>query len=292
MILQALRELARRERLVEDPDFTLAPVAWLVTVDRDGRIVGRPADTRAIPEGTTKKKPKAVARSYRIPRQAAGRSGTKAPPAFFVDNAKYVFGQSTADKEFSAEEGREKSGWFRDDIAACVAATGDEGAAAVLRALDDVVAGRQTVTLDPTTASNELFAFIYAPDVDVLVHLRPAVQAYWRSKRQQIASADTAPRFSCVITGEPVGAVENFPKTKNVPGGQSAGTPLVSFNAPAFESYGLKGNENAPISRAAGEAAATALQRLMSPAFPDPRPEHAAAQHLADQRHRRLLLGE
>ncbi len=50
---------------------------------------------------------------------------------------------------------------------------------------------------------------------------------------------------------------------KRVPGGTTSGVALVSHNARAFESYGLDGNDNAPISRAASQAAATALNRLL-----------------------------
>ena len=76
------------------------------------------------------------------------------------------------------------------------------------------------------------------------------------------------------MTGLPVSVPGLFPKVKYVPGGQTSGTPLVSFNASAFASYGLSDNENAPISRDAAEACSTALQRLLHPAFPDPLPEH------------------
>ena len=46
---------------------------------------------------------------------------------------------------------------------------------------------------------------------------------------------------------------------------------LVSFNKRAFESYGWKGNDNAPISREAAESCSTALNRLLNPEYLDPR---------------------
>lgn len=274
MILRALYKLAESRGLVTDPNFPIGNVSWVVTVAGDGTIRGI-GDLRTE-DHDGKKKPRLMPRSLPIPYQR-GRSGTKAPASFLVDNAKYVFGLPTPDKEFSLAEGKEKSRSFRDGVAACVQATGDEGVAAVLRALDDVAAGRQRITLPPDCKSNDQFAFVYEPDKDGYVHDRPTVRAYWRDLRQ---GGDVAPRsttFRCLITGEPVGDPGNFPKVKNVPGGQSSGVALVSFNAPAFESYGLRGNENAPIARAAAEAAATALQRVVHPAFPDPRPGHGAA---------------
>ncbi len=56
-----------------------------------------------------------------------------------------------------------------------------------------------------------------------------------------------------------------------MPGGRPSRIGLVSFNKNAFESYGWLGNDNAPISRDAAEASATALNRLLHPAYPDPR---------------------
>jgi CRISPR-associated protein Csd1 len=274
MILLSLYKLAKDEGLVPDRDFPLVPVARLVTITRDGRIAGI-TDTR-VDVAEERKKPKLVAKSFPVPYQT-GRSGTKAPPAFFVDNAKYVFGVPTTDKPFSAEEGAEKSAWFREQVAACVLATNDDGARAVLAMLESIARGEQNIQLPDDCRSNDLFAFIYEPDGERLVHQRPAVADYWRQRRRQQEEPATdalSNTFECVVTGDLVAEPALFPKVKYVPGGQTAGTPLVSFNASAFGSYGLEGNENAPVSREAAEYCSVALQRLLHPAFPDPRPDH------------------
>jgi CRISPR-associated protein Csd1 len=62
-----------------------------------------------------------------------------------------------------------------------------------------------------------------------------------------------------------------FPLIERVPGGSPSRIGFVSFNKDAFESYGWPRNDNAPISRDAAEACATALTRLLHPAYPDPR---------------------
>lgn len=275
MILEALYRLAMQEGLVDDPDYVVAPVAWLVRVDSEGRMAGPIEGTHTIPADAQGKKPKPVAKSFPIPRPPTGRSGTKAPAAFFVDNAKYVFGRGTLDKPVAEADGREKSGWFRDLVARCAEATHDEGAAAVLRFLDRVRSGEATeLALPDGFAPNELFAFVYEPEVDVLVHRRPAVRAYWSALRGGAGGSGGGEERRCIVTGDVFsGDVGLFPLIKRVPGGTPSGVSLVSFNAGAFESYGWKGNANAPISRAAAEAASTALARLVHPAFPDPNPE-------------------
>jgi len=39
MILQALRQLALAENLVEDPDFEYKPVSWRINLATDGTLV-------------------------------------------------------------------------------------------------------------------------------------------------------------------------------------------------------------------------------------------------------------
>lgn len=270
MILQTLYRLAQREGLMRDPDYEWRPVAWLVRVDEGGKLVGIEG-THHLPEETgRKRKAKPIPKEFRIPRQPVGRSGTKAPSAFFVDNAKYVFGLSTKDKEIPRKEGTEKSGWFRKLIADCAQATGDEGARAVLSFLEDVSAGRKNLPLPTDCRSNDLFAFVYGPDYDRLVHERPAVEAYWKARRSQGDEPLRADR-RCLVTGTPIGESGLFPLVEDVPGAKPARIGLVSFNKAAFESYGWAGNDNAPISREAAELCSTALKRLLDPTPRSPR---------------------
>lgn len=288
MILRSLYELARREHLTADLDFPLAPVAWLVTIGPDGSIRGV-ADTRTAEPSKGKRAPKMVAKNLPVPRPPGRTSGDRAN--FFVDNSEYAFGLTIVDSDGrvrAPEKVAARFALFRHQIRECAAETADHGAAAVLLALDGIAAGRQSLPLPRDCASNDLFAFVYEPDIDTPVHLRPAIQGYWRRIRQgEVAEGDPAvPAFTCMITGESVREIPNFPLVKRVPGGQPSGASLVSFNASAFESYGLSGNENAPISRGAAEAAATALRRLLDPAFPDPRPEHQGER--LSRRHVRL----
>ena len=68
----------------------------------------------------------------------------------------------------------------------------------------------------------------------------------------------------CAIHGEDLPAVRLHSKIKKIYGGSPSGCSLISFNNPAFESYGLKGNENANISEHAAFAYSSALNYLLS----------------------------
>ncbi len=273
-ILRALYDLAEQEHLVEDPDFVLTPVAWLIRVDASGTIVSID-DNRVADTPVGKRKPRLRARAVRIPRPPHRTRAAVA--AFLCDKAEYAFGiiaPSDTKTERSQEELKTRAALFRAQVQACVEETGDEGAGAVLSTLTSLVDGNQAISLPADCASNDLFAFVYAPDVDTCVQERPTVAAYWKKVRNPDDVTDISGRFTCLVTGLPVDEPGNFPPVKRVPGGMTSGVPLVSFNSPAFESYGWKRNENAAISRTAAEACATALERLVHPAFPDPRPEH------------------
>jgi CRISPR-associated protein Csd1 len=268
MILQALKQLADREGLVEDPDYEYKPIAWLVRLDSQGRLVGFEG-THQLQTAQGRRKARAEPKRFSVPRQPTGRTGTKAPPCFLVDNAKYVFGRPTADKTFDENEGSEKAGWFRDLVAQCAEATGDDAIKAVVAFLDDARAS--ALVLPEGAKSNELFGFVVGEGTE-LVHLRPAVRRYWSQLRSK-ASGTEDDVVTCLVTGTalPSGQVGLFPPVKRVPGGSTSGVGLVSFNKGAFESYGWKSNRNANISRAAAEASATALNRLLDPNPPNPR---------------------
>jgi len=266
MILQALYDLAQKEGLMEDPDFELKPVSWLVRLSDKGELLGI-VGTHVTESGKGNKPAKETAKAFPIPRQPTGRSGTKAPASFFVDNAKYVFGLATKDKTFPDEEGREKASAFRDLIAECATQTGEQGALAVLKFLENVAQDRGKVTLDEKCKSNDLFAFVVSPDIDRLVHDRDSIRDFWKKKRGN-ADSEELPLNTCLVSGKSTGANRLFPLIRKVPGGTTSGVALVSFNKDAFKSYGWEGNANAPISRDGAESCSTALNRLLHPAYP------------------------
>ena len=96
---------------------------------------------------------------------------------------------------------------------------------------------------------------------DGFVHDDPAVRRAWEA---HYSSAGDGPQGICLATGE-MGPVESIhPAIKNVAGAQSSGAALVSFNAPAFCSYGKEQNLNAPTGKFAAFAYTTALNHLLS----------------------------
>lgn len=72
------------------------------------------------------------------------------------------------------------------------------------------------------------------------------------------------PEMRCLVTGDCVVPQKVHPAIKGVMGAKSSGAALISYNAPAFCSYGRLQNLNAPVGKYAAFAYTTALNRLIS----------------------------
>jgi len=267
MLLQALSRLAEQESLIGDPDFEMKPVSWAIVLTPEGRLV-QIADMRANINEGTKRKPKYVGKPMSVPRQPIRTSGDLA--FFLVDKSEYTLGYDPDGKR-EPDKLAVRLALFREQVEACADATRDPGTAAVarfLRAIEDSTAAIQSAFGQSPWATNELFAFRVG--LSEPVHLSEAVRAWWKEVRNSGHSVSEGTSMQCLVTGKPVAEPGLFPMLKKVPGGSSSGISLVSFNSRSFESFGLSGNENAPISREAAERAATALNRLIDPAWPDP----------------------
>lgn len=83
-----------------------------------------------------------------------------------------------------------------------------------------------------------------------------------------------ATRMQCLITGREDEIAKIHPSIKGVRDAQSSGAALVSFNAPAFCSYGHEQNYNAPVGKHAAFAYTAALNRLLS--------DRNSVQHIGD----------
>ncbi len=266
MMLRALYDLAHQEGLVEDPHFEPKPISFIVVVGEGGALRSI-VSTLTPPSG----KGAPVAKRLAVPRETTRTS--KVVSQFLWDNAQYVFGINVDPKKERSERAlalcRDA---FRAKVEEMAAASGDAAARDVAAFLAGVAARPWSLeqllakTGQKSITSNAVFAFRHETDSEKLVSDRPGVRAWWAAKRTPAAGGE----IQCLVTGRPAQPVDSHPKLKRLPGGQSSGVALVSFNNPAFESYGLSRNENAPIGRAAAEAVATALNRLLDRGYPSP----------------------
>lgn len=259
MILEKLCDLARREGLLSNPDYEPKPVAKVVAIGDAGRFID--IVPTAVADERTKK---LRAKTLSIPR----RSGRTSSPSadFLVDKSEYVLGIEPDGKR-SPDDLKLRRKLFRTSVQAAATATNSRELSAVADFLGnetEITKAGDCVSAQGY-ASNDLFAFEYRGR---LVHDLAEVQNYF-SRSRRTSSADGA---QCLICGATSAPVDKHPLVK-VPGGTTSGVALVSFNSGAFESYGLSRNENAPFCRNCADGYTTALNRLLSDRYPDPRHE-------------------
>ena len=110
-------------------------------------------------------------------------------------------------------------------------------------------------------------------DADGEPQLAQDVPEIRRAWDEAYAKSDDAVMGRCLVTGEEGPIAILHPSIKGVMGAQSSGASLVSFNAPAFESYGKESardnqgqGRNAPVGRYAAFAYGAALNYMVSQA--------------------------
>lgn len=255
---------ARYDRMVARgdapvPGFAPAQIAFVLVLDRAGKVVAV-QDERA---GDGKKKRPRVVEAPQPPKRTVG-----VVSGLLWDKTSYVLGVTRVDPEAdearaakAAERTAKEHEAFKARQTALLEAAQDEGAAALLAFLA-TWAPEAWPTLDPPYRDEMLdqnISFRLDGDRGYL-HDRPVLRALVAG---QAASAE-AEIGQCLITGEMAPIARLHPSIKGVPGAQSSGASLVSFNASAFTSYGKSQGDNAPTSELAAFGYGTALNALLA----------------------------
>ena len=89
-----------------------------------------------------------------------------------------------------------------------------------------------------------------------------AIREAWQKYREN--SDPDAVKMQCLVTGREDEITATHPAIKGVWDAQPSGAALVSFNAPAFCSYGHEQNYNAPVGKYAAFAYTAALNHLLA----------------------------
>ena len=88
----------------------------------------------------------------------------------------------------------------------------------------------------------------------------PAIRSAWDDDYGSVQGE----KQQCLVTGKLDVAEPVHPAVKGVAGAQSSGAALISFNAPAFCSYGKEQSLNAPVGKYAAFAYTAALNYLLA----------------------------
>ena len=244
MILQSLvqlyEDLVTQGRIAR-PGWVSTKVQWALSIDEQGELL------QVIPllEQEDGKKPRP--QKMDLPAPVKRSSGVAAN--FLWDNSSYLLGVDSKGKPE-----RSKS---------CFAAAAElhhqllDGMerpdAKALRRFFDTW---KSESAESHPALREHFAEITAGGnlvfflKDHFIHDEAGIRVAWMTHYH----AQDAPEHRCMVTGQPDQIVAVHPAVKGVDGAQSSGASLVSFNAPAFCSYGKEQGHNAPVGQYASFA--------------------------------------
>ena len=272
MILAALSDYYHRRRQQAGRDapppfgYSSERVSFALVLEADGQL----RDVVDLRSQDEKGRKHAV--SLQVPRPLGSRSGT-APKAYFLaDTARFLLGESglnqaksgLSDQEVAKKQqaDREYFERSRDKHLTYLADSDDPGAQAVRRFFEswDPAQAEMLGVGDELAGATCVFKLDGTPGY---VHDRPALRDIWQAR---FVEENESARRQCLVTGEERPAAMLHPPIKGVPGAQTSGAYLVSFNAEAFCSYsaGTKAKGlNAPVSQEAAFAYTTALNEML-----------------------------
>lgn len=266
MILQALVQcyeaLAEKGEL-EKPGWSPVKVSWGLELDENGQVLS------LLPMGGTDAKGKQVPQSMKLPDPVKRSSGVAAN--FLCDNSAYMLGIDAKGKP-------ERT---RECFAACVRKHMEileyvqhPMAKAILRFFENwkPESAAQNPVIQPhlemlLKGGNIIFVMEDEAGETQFAQDIPEIRSTWD---EAYTKTDDAVIGRCLVTGkeEPIAILH--PSIKGVMGAQSSGASLVSFNAPAFESYGkemARDNQgqgrNAPVGKYAAFAYGAALNYMI-----------------------------
>ncbi len=261
MILQALFRLYQvlvKENKVARPGWCSAKVSYAIDLRQDGSVKGIIQLKKEIEAGKKK-----VWRPIllTVPEMVTRSSGVAAN--FLCDNSKYILGIDQDTDEKSKKKNRERFEAAREKHLSVLSGIEGDMAQAVysfFQTWDPEKAQENEILKERweeiTDGSNLIFCMgmEYAQDDE-------EIKEAWARYR---AEESGGVQGNCLVTGEKTDIARIHRGIKGVPGAQSSGAALVSFNAPAFESYGKEQSYNAPVGKYAEYAYTTALNYLLS----------------------------
>ena len=249
MIFQSLISLYDRlGKTVPPYGFSVEDIGFVITIDKAGNLVGQPEDLRTkIKTNTYDFRTSVVPFSSQVDVRSGNASTT---PNFIVDKADYIFGMSGDSKKEVYHES------FKKRIEEVCGASQDEGVLAVKSFLSGWNP-ENSVELrdwkDLCGIHGKWVAFRLQGDLK-FIHKRPEVQKLWAEFVRQ----KKFPRGVSFLDGEVHDLQPQYAQFKF-----GSGASLVSFNEVAYESYGKKKGENAPISVEAEFKSSSALKFLL-----------------------------
>ena len=258
MILQALTRyyedlLSRGE--IAAPGWAPAKISFALCLNENGEL------TQIVPTmDEVSKGKKTVFQPQLITLPAAVKRTVSIAANFLWDNSAYLLG---IDQKGKPERSRECFAAAAKLHHAVLDSVDSPNARAILAFFDtwkpEHAAEHPALIrqLDDVTAGGNLVFRVDGRKVEKDTAICEAWQRYQDG-------GESGVKMQCLVTGNEDEIAAVHPSVKGVRDAQSSGAALVSFNAPAFCSYGREQNYNAPVGKYAAFAYTAALNHLLA----------------------------
>lgn len=256
MILQALNNLY--SRLAADPSYEIAPpgfspqkISFRVVLKLDGTLV-------AIEDARARDSKGKLQNTVMLVPGEAKPPGAGINPGLLWDNQTYLLGRQPEDKPSGFGLMRFEALRHRHTVNE--KAINAPSFSAVCRFLE----AWQPDRISEFPILNEVgtgFGVFQIQGEKKPVHDSAEIQKWWLSTLIDGSPRDVA---QCLVSGQTGQIARLHPKIKGVPGSQSAGACIVSFNADAYESYGRSQSYNSPVGEDVAFRYGTALNSLLT----------------------------
>lgn len=260
MILQALvrhyEQLAAKGTL-ETPGWQSVKVSYALRLSESGELRAIEDLRNEVERGNKKA---LVPRTMQVPQQVKRSSGVA--PNFLCDNAAYMLGVDSKGKPERAKACFEACAVRHHEILDGVE---HPMAAAILRFFDTWNPAQAAAhpLVEPLLKELAAANLVFQVGLDDAQEI-PEIRSAWQ--RAYDAAPEGVQTMRCLATGERAEIARLHPSIKGVQDASTMGASLVSFNAPAFESYAHDGGQglNAPVGKYAAFAYGAALNQLLS----------------------------
>ena len=221
------------------------PIKWLIDLDLKGNFRG--FVTQVSEEGKKRERGKIMA-------APAAMKSVNVRATLLTGNGEYVLGIPR--EKTKPDRVKKCHDAFVEEVRKCAEKIAEPSVQAVLRFLKNLTIDNLGLPKDFDPSMNLTFRV----DDTLPIRLR-TIQKYWARASLEGRGGD---EMQCLVCGERKPAVKRHEvKIKGIPGGQMAGTALISANKNAFQSYGLAESLIAPTCQECSEAFGNALNSLI-----------------------------
>lgn len=245
VLLQKLREYSERPDVAKDlapAGYAPAAVRYIIDLDESGRFLG-------LVDNAGESRQEKRGRRRPMPQTARKTSGVLPLP--FFGNGQYVLGVARA----TAKPGRAES--EHAAFKALIETYAEAVQHPAVQAVREFYRAGESVPLPDEFQADDNVTFRVG---ETFVTDLADVQARW----QQPRGRGPAPVMQCLVCGKQRPVLDRLEaKVKGIPGGQTAGTSIISANKKAFESYGLEASLTAPTCADCGERFTKGLNALL-----------------------------